>query len=246
MKENKETLLQEGDISKERMEELDKEFEKEINAKDTVKWKMRNPNDYDETDIKYLLDKVMNAEKQRSITKSNGRNSYPPSLYDTNKELTENDPERIERRRISNSIYAWYKLPKVYNDDVMEERTDYFFQSIIASGELPTVEKYALAIGYHVEQLRAWRNGTVVVSQRRLDLITKAFDFMHAMESELVLTGKINPTAYIFRSKNLFNMKDTQDVVISDSSGLGSKKDLDSIIEDYENNIIDADFKDID
>lgn len=243
MKEDKTRLLQEGELSQERMQELDKDFKEEIEHKETTKWKMRNPNDYSENDIKYLLDKVMHSEKQRLATRSNGRNSYPPSLYDTNKELGENDIERLERRRVSNSIYAWYKLPKVYNDDVLEERTDYFFQSIIASGEIPTVEKYAMAIGYHVEQLRAWRNGTVVVSQRRLDLITKAFDFMHAMESELVLLGKINPTAYIFRSKNLFGMKDQQDVVISDSSGLGNKKDLDSIIESYEDNIIDAEYE---
>lgn len=236
------TLLKDGILSDKRKQELEEEFGDAISQSETVKWKMRNPNDYDENDIKYLMDLLMNGEKQHPSTRSNGKNSYPPSLYDTNKELDVDDPERMERRRISNSLFAWYKLPKVYNDDVMEERTDYFFQAIVASGELPTVEKYALALGYSVDQLRAWRTGSVVVSQRRADLITKAFDFMHAMEAELVLTGKINPTAYIFRSKNMFGMKDQQDVVISDASGLGNKKDLDSIIEAYEDNIIDGEF----
>jgi hypothetical protein len=46
-------------------------------------------------------------------------------------------------------------------------------------------------------------------------VVRRAKDFIAAYDARMVSDGKLNPVTYIFRAKNYYDMKDTQDVVVT-------------------------------
>ena len=88
------------------------------------------------------------------------------------------------------------------------------------SGELVTVEKLCLALGYSRTTVFDWENGRHC-SPERSNMIKKAKELISTTDSILVSEGKINPVVYIFRAKNYFGMKDQQDIVVKPDNPLG-------------------------
>lgn len=135
--------------------------------------------------------------------------------------------------RILTNCLKWYKMPKVKSEQELEQRIGEFFVACIASGEIPTVEKMCLAVGYDRETLWRWETGERVSSLGAGcgNLVKKAKGFLATFESEMVTEGKINPIVYIFRAKNYFGMKDQQEYVLTPNQPLGDDpnvKDLES------------------
>lgn len=109
-----------------------------------------------------------------------------------------------------------------------------FFEGMFDRREIPTIEKLALALGYTNETLGVVRNGSKghLVAQ----IVNKAYQIIGAYDTELASQGKMNPTIYIFRSKNFYGLRDeTTHVVIGDENAkaLESQADIRArIIED--------------
>jgi len=131
-----------------------------------------------------------------------------------------------------NSVLRWYKMPKVQSDEECGERLELFFNSIMQAGELPSVEKMALALGVTRESVRNWENG-IKCSAVRTDMIRRAKEILAAMDAELVSRNKIPQVTYIFRAKNFFGMKDQTDVIVTPNNPLGEAQSADDIAARY-------------
>ena len=138
--------------------------------------------------------------------------------------------------RIIANCLKWYKLDRVKTLDELSERLELFFTECFTSGEIPTVEKMCLAIGYDRKVVWEWETGQAV-SQLGADagnIVKKAKNFIATFESEMVTEGKINPVVYIFRAKNFFGMKDVQDYVLTPNNPLGGDSDPATMVQKYQ------------
>lgn len=120
-----------------------------------------------------------------------------------------------EISQLMSNVVKWRELGQiapVKTDEECAERLDAYFNYIIRTGEKPSVEKMALALGVTTRSLEYWKNGEVG-SRARQTMINYAFQTLAAMDAELVNNNKIPQVTYIFRSKNFFGMRDQTEVV---------------------------------
>lgn len=108
-------------------------------------------------------------------------------------------------------FYELGKLAPVKTDEECADRVDAYFQYIIRTGEKPSVEKLALALGVTRRMINFWQNGEKG-SRMRQAIIQYAMETLAAMDAELVNNNKIPQVTYIFRSKNFFGMRDQTEV----------------------------------
>lgn len=144
--------------------------------------------------------------------------------------------------RIIANCLKWYKLDKVKSLDEMSARLEYFFTECFSTGEIPTVEKMCLAIGYDRQTVWRWETGEreCELGKAGGDIVKKAKNFLATFESEMVTEGKINPVVYIFRAKNFFGMKDVQDYILTPNQPLGAEGDPATIAQKYQQALPDA------
>lgn len=148
-----------------------------------------------------------------------GKENFPTTIP---QEVKDNH-ELISTIMRNNLLF--YRLPRVKDDDELAERLGFFFETCMNTGQIPTVEKMCLAIGYAHQSVWAWEAKVEPCSARRLDLVKKAKQLLGSIDAELAVSGKINPIVYIFRSKNFFGMKDTQEHILTPNNPLGDMVD---------------------
>ena len=105
-------------------------------------------------------------------------------------------------------------------------------QECAEEGIIPKWETIGLALG--IGRAEAWniatgRRGTPA----RQRMMQRAKDILAAIDAELVTTGKVNPVVWIFRAKNFYDMKDTQDVVVTPKQPLGEQQTTEELADKY-------------
>lgn len=145
-----------------------------------------------------------------------------PQIYES--------PKANDVRRVGYNLLKWYKMPQAVDDDEIEERLYQYIVETLDAGELLTVETMCLAMGYDHKTVREWILGRGC-SARRSKLVQKAMSILSSFESQLVTEGKINTTAYIFRAKNYFGMRDQVEHVVQAANPLGQLTSPDEIRE---------------
>ena len=93
-------------------------------------------------------------------------------------------------------FYELGKLAPAKTDDEVEQRIDAYFQYIIRTGEKPSLEKLALALGVTRRALDYWKTGEHG-SARRQAMINYAVEALAAMDAELVNNNKIPQVTYV-------------------------------------------------
>jgi hypothetical protein len=156
--------------------------------------------------------------------KPRGRKGRPPQLYEGNLSAKAGDI-----RRIGQNLLYWYNKPKAKTDDEIQERLLEFFERCITNGEVMTVEKMALALGYDRKTLWAWETGGEGSTPTRRNLVKKAKELLASYDAEMVAEGKLNPVTYIFRAKNYFGMRDQVEHVVTPNNPLGDEASPDEI-----------------
>ena len=146
----------------------------------------------------------------------------PPQIYES--------PKANDVRRVGYNLLKWYKMPQAVGDDGIEDRLLQYFVETLDAGELLTVETMCLALAYDHKTVREWILGRGC-SAKRSKLVQKAMSILSSFDSQLVTEGKINVTAYIFRAKNYFGMRDQVEYVVRPSDPLGQLTDPDEIRE---------------
>ena len=128
-----------------------------------------------------------------------------------------------ERSRKLLTIYNWPKID-INLDEQVEERIRLYFEYSMENDLKPTVEGLALALGVSRSTLWDWETGRsrAQVSSSRSDMVKKAKDYIAFMMSDAVMSGKVNPVAWIFYAKNYFGMTDKQEIEVKAANPLGN------------------------
>ena len=152
-------------------------------------------------------------EVKEIVKKKRGNPDYETSLqnYDN---FESNDDRKAYNARSIMQMMDLFNRPKVRDEEDAIQRTQDYFLRCANLGIRPTWEEYAMAMGVSRQSLWYWVNG-IKNPPFDADIVRRAKDFMAAYDARMVTDGKLNPVTYIFRSKNYYDMKDTQDVVVS-------------------------------
>lgn len=102
------------------------------------------------------------------------------------------------------------KAGKPKTKEALEERIDEFFVLCQSYGLPATVEGLALATDYDRRTLYEIGQGNQRVEF--MDIIKKAKDFIATYDAVLANSNKLNAAIYCFRSKNMYGMKDVQEI----------------------------------
>lgn len=121
---------------------------------------------------------------------------------------------------IITDIGHWFGSPKVKDDEDCRQRLIAFFEYYAQTGGIPTVEKLSLALGASPQILWDWEVRRTKGAERA-ELIKAAKIYLSAIDADLALLGYIDKVVYIFRAKNYYGMKDTQDIVVQAHDPLG-------------------------
>ena len=126
----------------------------------------------------------------------------------------------------------YIKATPCKSDEEFAERIEAYFQECAEEGIIPKWETIGLALG--ISRGEAWniatgRRGTPA----RQRMMQRAKDILAAIDAELVTTGKVNPVVWIFRAKNFYDMKDTQDVVVTPKQPLGEQQTTEELADKY-------------
>ena len=132
-----------------------------------------------------------------------------------------------EYSRIQKNCLMFYDMGKkpVKTIEELETRLSDFFIRCAETGQLPTVEKMCMSIGYDRATVWAWLAGVngCFLGLSGIDTLKKAKSYIAAFDAELLMENKVNPVAYIFRAKNYYGMVDKQEHIITPSQPLGEE-----------------------
>lgn len=159
-----------------------------------------NPEEYN----KKFQKKNWSLEKAESL-KGGAMQSLERYCTATNEEISQLMANVVKWRELG-------QIAPVKTDEECAERLDAYFNYIIRTGEKPSMEKMALALGVTTRAVDYWRNGQKG-SRARQAMINYAVQTLAAMDAELVNNNKIPQVTYIFRSKNFFGMRDQTEIV---------------------------------
>ena len=115
------------------------------------------------------------------------------------------------------------RMPPVQSNVELQQRLDEYFRMAEQREIPPTVEEMALYCGYTAQTFKEWRSGRnkgfpdVEPGITTATICKKAMDLMHQIDAVLTESGKLNTVAYIFRSKNYYDMADRQEITITPS-----------------------------
>lgn len=134
------------------------------------------------------------------------------------------------KRQALDAVTYFQGLPTVQTDVDVANRLSMFFDRCRETGEAPTVEKMCLALGTYYVKVSEWEHNRRLrpgMSQSTTEMIRKAKQMIAAYDAEMVMNGQLNATAYFFRSKNYYGMKDQVEQVLT-------SKDTEQTYEDLE------------
>lgn len=124
------------------------------------------------------------------------------------------------RTKILRFNMALYNLPKIqdYNDtEIMQERTNLFFNLCIQYNVSPTLAGYSFSLGVDRNTLYNWLNGKTerIKNRECFGLLKNAYDFINNSYEQLLTEGKIIPVSAFFLLQNNYGYKQQTDHVIT-------------------------------
>ena len=112
-----------------------------------------------------------------------------------------------------NELMEYARVPAVKTPEEFEDRVKEYFIRCASRSIKPTWEELALACGISRQSLFGWATGQYHSEMQPIAQWAK--DTLAAFDAKAVIDGKMFPTTYIFRSKNFYDMKDQQEVVVT-------------------------------
>lgn len=131
----------------------------------------------------------------------------------TNTLLTSSKEDKLVISKIMNELMIAYKQTRVTCDEEYAQRLDEYFLYCANNGIVPTIEEMCLFVGYSRKTLWDWKVGkSGGLGNLTSGITQKAFETVAAFDAKLVIAGKMNVVAYIFRSKNYYEMVDKKEI----------------------------------
>lgn len=151
------------------------------------------------------------------------------------KSLSANISDDMNAQLLEHAFKYWC-LPTAKTDEEIRQRIEFYFNDCYTHKLRPTLEGCALAVGVTSETFSNWGQKESKMDFDRFDLSKKVKTLLSHFDASLLINGKMNPVAYIFRAKNYYNMKDQTESIVKHESNLGETKSPEELL-----NIIDAD-----
>lgn len=165
----------------------------------------------------------VNPDEKRGGRRKNSSVLSPSISDDMNAQLLEH-------------LYKYWKLPTAKTDEEIAERIEFYFNDCYKNKVKPTLEGCALAVGVTAGTFSNWADKESKSDFDRFAISKRIKTLLSSFDASLLINGKLNPVAYIFRSKNYYGMKDQSESIVKHESNLGETKTPEQILE-----IIDAD-----
>lgn len=137
--------------------------------------------------------------------------------------------------RIVSKVMELYNLPRVKDEDELEERLQFYFDWCAANDMKPSVTMMAIACGVDRNTLYKWEVGMEGSTPRKRSAVKKAKAVLNGILEEYMMNGKVNPVTGIFMAKNHFGYRDQQEVVVAPAKPLGEETDTRVLAEKYAN-----------
>lgn len=161
-----------------------------------------------------------------------GERSNTPSLSSIS------DP--INAKLLEHAFKYW-NVPMAKNDEEIAQRIEFYFNDCYKNQLKPTLEGCALAIGTTTQTLYNWSEKDSKSEFDRFDLAKRIRQLLSDFDANLLINGKMNPVAYIFRAKNYYGMKDQTESIVKHENNLGETKTADELLEIIEADVIETD-----
>ena len=152
------------------------------------------------------------------------------------KKLDEDESKRGFIEKTVRNVLVFHEIGKnpVKTVDELCDRLNLFFNLCADTQQIPTYEKMCIALGKSRKTIYDWEtaktNGVGLGTQ---EIILRAKDMLATMDADLLLEGKVNPVAYIFRAKNFYGMKDKVDYNIETEGGVKAEQSVESLAKRY-------------
>lgn len=160
----------------------------------------------------------------------------------------ETEQEQALIRKFVSEIQRNNQKRLVSNDHELAQRIADYYNECAETGTVPCIEEMYLSTGFSIGECEdiAHRR-TQGFSTNTWRIIQKGRDFQRVFDAKLMLAGKINVTAYIFRAKNYYGMRDQYDVVTTPHDPMGETKTRQQLVEQYQQGMetIDSDYFDV-
>lgn len=127
-----------------------------------------------------------------------------------------------------------FSLPPIDISDAkqVEQRINEYFTACEDNDMKPNMVGMANWLGIDRTTLASWKRGEYR-GDSHSHVIKKAVGILEDLWVDYMQNGKINPASGIFLAKNMFQYKDTQDVILTPNSPLQADIDVNNIADKY-------------
>lgn len=160
----------------------------------------------------------MAGKKSETKTVVKKKYNYPTIGYESGNLFVDDDEKKSYTSKALGDALEYFRAPMVQNDEEFVDRAEDYFKRCVERGIRPTWEEFSLAMGTTRFTLWDWEHERYH-PRVSPDLIKKAKEFIAAYDAKAVSDGKLNPVAYIFRSKNYYGLKDQQEHILTPNTG---------------------------
>lgn len=153
------------------------------------------------------------------------RKSVPPQVKGRQQIVSNPEARHLVGQALGEFRKAM-RMPKVNSNAELIERLDQYFSMAQQREMPPTVEELSLYCGFvpsYMWDLKTGRRKGFSDSEvgfTTAEIVQKAFEVLHGTDVVLAASGKMNAVIYIWRGKNWYNEKDTQEITIAPDNGL--------------------------
>ena len=133
-------------------------------------------------------------------------------------------------------------VPFPKSDEEVADRLLVYFRNCYENKLRPTYEGMAFAVGVSADTWNNWAKKARddMPDGSRFKLAKRSRELMHIIESNQAMDYKMNPTLYIFRSKNYYGMKDQQEIVQEIKDPLGEKMSAEELMEIIDSDVVET------
>lgn len=127
--------------------------------------------------------------------------------------IKDDDGKRDTLEKVIKNVQVFAKKGEqpVRDNAGIQNRADWYFSICAETAQIPTFEKFCITLGYTTSIIMDWmrqRNMPAWVNSDTLVLLSTYLEQFKAIDADLVVDGKMDKVAYLFRAKNYYNMRD--------------------------------------
>lgn len=190
-------------------------------------------------------DKLYTLNELASV-KTKIRNSVEPKNLDEKRggkrsnTLSSNISDDMNAQLLEH-VFKYWDIPTAKTDEEIAQRVEFYFNDCYKHKLKPTLEGCALAIGITTQTFYNWSEKESKSDLDRFEIAKRVRQILANFDANLLINGKMNPVAYIFRAKNYYGMKDQTESIVKHENNLGETKTPDELLEIIEADVIETD-----